>query len=91
MVGDQAEFVPDGVEHAAGAEHRVMATQHVHEVHPVLDEAGVDLAGCCGGGRGVEAQGGPDACAKEAPTAEGIHVFSRVVQGRPAYRDGVPE
>src|SRR4051794_27589540 len=58
----------------------------MHEAHPVLDEPGIDLAGCGGRYRGVEAECGPDAHAEKAPTAEGVHVFSSLVPGAPGYR-----
>jgi hypothetical protein len=48
------------------------------------DERRINLAGGCGCGRGVETECGPDARAEKAPTAEGIHIFSRLKLGRPA-------
>jgi hypothetical protein len=78
MLGDQLDLAPGGGEHVVRAEHGVVMVQDAQQPHPVRDELRVDLACCCWCCRGAETECGSDAHAEKAPTAQGVHVFSRL-------------
>jgi hypothetical protein len=78
MVGDQLDLAPYGRQHVVGAEHGVVMIEDAQQPHPVRHELRIDVARCrcC---RGAKTECGPDARAEEAPTAQGVHVFSRLL------------